>query len=60
MTGDLFLTVLSGGAILLTSVTLGLRQILSAPGRPNCPTSGRFKRLAMFWFAAALAYRGLR
>lgn len=59
MNGELFLTLLSGAAILLTSVTLALWQILSAPDRPNYPTSGRFKRLAMFWFAAALAYRGL-
>ena len=59
MNGDLFLTLLSGAAILVTSVTLALWQILSAPDRPNFPTSGRFKRLAMFWFSAALAYRGL-
>lgn len=59
MNGDFVLTLLSGVAILVTSITLALWQILSAPDRPNYPTSGRFKRLMMFLFAGALAYRGI-
>lgn len=59
MNGDLVLTFLSGAALLVTAMALGLWQILSAPDRPNYPTSGRFKRLIMFWFMASLMYRGL-
>lgn len=54
-----FMTIASGVAILATSIVLGLWQILSAPDRPNYPTSGRIKRTLMFWFMAALAYRGI-
>lgn len=58
-TSDLFMTVLAGAAVLVTSMALGLWQILSAPDRPNYPTSGRVKRLLMFWVSAGLAYRGV-
>lgn len=58
-TSDLFMTVLAGAAVLVTSMALGLWQILSAPDRPNYPTSGKVKRLLMFWVSAALAYRGV-
>ena len=52
-------TTMSGVFILITALVLGFWQILSAPDRPNYPTSGRVKRLLMFWFMAALLYRGV-
>ena len=56
---DLILTLVAGSAVLAASAALGLWQILSAPDRPNYPTSGRVKRTLMFVFMMALAYRGL-
>lgn len=50
-------SVLTGVATLVASGALGMWQILSAPDRPNYPTSGTFKRMVMFWFAGALLYR---
>lgn len=52
------LTLLSAVAILITSVTLGLWQILSAPDRPNYPTSGKVKRFFMFAGFALFMMRG--
>lgn len=54
------LTVLCGIAYLVTAVALGLWQMLSAPDRPNYPTSGPFKRLVMFWAMAAWSVLGLQ
>ena len=45
--------------IAIAGVSVGLWQILSAPDRPNYPTSGRIKRILMFWFAGALLYRAV-
>lgn len=59
MNSALILTLVSGAAVFVTALCLGLWQILSAPDRPNYPTSGPVKRALMFWFMAALAYRGL-
>lgn len=56
---DLILTALSGGLVFSAGLALGLWQILSAPDRPNYPTSGPIKRIIMFWFMASLLYRGL-
>lgn len=58
MTLALVLTWLAGAAVLATSFSLALWQILSAPDRPNYPTSGRIKRGLMFWVSAVLLYRG--
>ena len=41
----------------IAGFALGLWQILSAPDRPNYPTSGGFKRFVMFWFMASLLWR---
>ena len=59
MNSGLTLTLVSGAAVIVTALCLGLWQILSAPDRPNFPTSGPVKRALMFWFMVALAYRGL-
>lgn len=59
MTTAQALTILSGIAMLATAGVIALWQILSAPDRPNYPTSGPVKRAFMFWFMAALAYRGI-
>lgn len=53
-----FLTLLSAFAILISAMTLGLWQILSAPDRPNYPTSGPVKRAFMFIFVVMLVGRG--
>lgn len=53
------LTILSGAAVLVSCMSLGLWQILSAPDRPNYPTSGPIKRVLMFWVCAGLGYRGV-
>lgn len=52
-------TLVAGYALLAATACLWLWQILSAPDRPNYPTSGRVKRLLMFLVAAAFAYCGL-
>ena len=52
-----FWTVLSGLAVLVSAIAMTLWQILSAPDRPNYPTSGRLKRTAMFIVAAAFSVR---
>lgn len=59
MTGELIMTLISGTFVLIAAMALGLWQILSAPDRPNYPTSGRWKRAIMFCFMCSLAYRGL-
>lgn len=51
-------TLLSAVAILIASATLGLWQILSAPDRPNYPTSGKVKRFFMFAGSAIFLVRG--
>lgn len=51
-------TFLSGVAIVASAMTLGLWQILSAPDRPNYPTSGKTKRAMMFIFTGLLLGRG--
>lgn len=56
---ELFQTLLSGVAVLVAGAALGLWQILSAPDRPNYPTSGSVKRALMFSFMSALMYRGI-
>lgn len=53
------LTLLNGAAVLVSCMALGLWQILSAPDRPNYPTSGPIKRMLMFWVCAALGFRGI-
>jgi hypothetical protein len=53
------LTMLSAIAILITAMVLGLWQILSAPDRPNYPTSGTIKRAMMFLLVVMLAGRGV-
>lgn len=53
------MTFLSAVSILLSAMMLGLWQILSAPDRPNYPTSGRFKRSMMFILVVVLAGRGV-
>lgn len=58
MSWDVFSTVATGAVGILTAMTIGLWQILSAPDRPNYPTSGTIKRTIMFWFMAAMLYRG--
>jgi hypothetical protein len=45
MTGP---TILAGVAMFVTWVSLMLWQVLSAPDRPNYPTSGPVKRVFMF------------
>lgn len=59
MTVEVLLTWLAGVTLIGTSIVLGLWQILSAPDRPNYPTSGRVKRAIMFLYMAALAARGI-
>ena len=49
----------TGAALLYASMVLGLWQILSAPDRPNYPTSGPAKRSIMFVYMALLAARGI-
>jgi|GEM_PF-6765055 len=51
-------TTLSAVAILISAMALGLWQILSAPDRPNYPTSGRVKRAMMFVLVVVLGGRG--
>lgn len=53
------MTFLSAISILLSAMMLGLWQILSAPDRPNYPTSGRFKRTMMFILVVMLSGRGV-
>ena len=53
------MTLLSAVAILISAMVLGLWQILSAPDRPNYPTSGRVKRAMMFLLVVMLAGRGV-
>lgn len=55
----LALTLATGVALIGSGILLWLWQILSAPDRPNYPTSGPVKRALMFLFAAAAGYRGL-
>lgn len=50
-------TIFAGLFVGIAAAALGLWQILSAPDRPNYPTSGRFKRLMMFACTVALAMR---
>ncbi len=57
MTNGQVWTILTGMAVLTSAVTLGLWQILSAPDRPNYPTSGRIKRTIMFIVSVAFAGR---
>lgn len=52
------LTLLSAASILISAMVLGLWQILSAPDRPNYPTSGAVKRAMMFGFMVMLVGRG--
>lgn len=59
MTIAVLLTWFAGVTLIATSIVLGLWQILSAPDRPNYPTSGRVKRAIMFVYMAALAGRGI-
>lgn len=54
------MTILSAIAILITAMALGLWQILSAPDRPNYPTSGTVKRAMMFMLVVMLSGRGSR
>ena len=42
------MTILCGLALIVAGCALGLWQILSAPDRPNYPTSGTIKRTLMF------------
>lgn len=53
------MTLLSAVAILISAMVLGLWQILSAPDRPNYPTSGRVKRAMMFLLVMMLSGRGV-
>lgn len=59
MTWDVLSTVGVGVIGVLTAFVIGLWQILSAPDRPNYPTSGRVKRVIMFWFMASTLYRSV-
>ena len=52
------LTILCGVAAIVAAMALGLWQVLSAPDRPNYPTSGTIKRILMFWVAFGLLGRG--
>lgn len=53
------MTFLSAVSILISAMALGLWQILSAPDRPNYPTSGRVKRAMMFLLVVMLSGRGV-
>lgn len=57
MTNGQVWTILTGLAVMVSAVSLGLWQILSAPDRPNYPTSGRWKRMIMFIVSVAFAGR---
>jgi len=50
-------TIVTGLAVAVSAITLTLWQILSAPDRPNYPTSGRVKRTIMFIVSVAFAGR---
>ncbi len=52
------LTILCGLAVIVSGCALGLWQILSAPDRPNYPTSGPIKRGLMFLVMVGLLGRG--
>lgn len=52
------MTILCGLAVIVAGCALGLWQILSAPDRPNYPTSGPIKRGLMFLVMVGLLGRG--
>lgn len=56
---NLHLTLLGGTAVIAAAVCLMFWQILSAPDRPNYPTSGPIKRSLMFTYMVMLYGRGV-
>lgn len=59
MSLELFWTFVAGGAVSLAGACLGIKQMLSAPDRPNYPSSGPWARFIMFWLSALLIARGV-
>ncbi len=55
----MFVTAWCGVMIAIAGIAVGLWQILSAPDRPNYPTSGKVKRILMFWFSGSLMFRAV-
>ena len=55
----MFVTAWCGVMIAIAGIAVGLWQILSAPDRPNYPTSGKVKRILMFWFSGSLLFRAV-
>lgn len=59
MTLDMTPNLIAGAAVALGGACLGFKQMLSAPDRPNYPTTGPWARFIMFWLSAFLIARGL-
>ena len=55
----MFVTAWCAFMLLIAGTAVGLWQILSAPDRPNYPTSGTLKRILMFWFSGSLLFRAV-
>lgn len=59
MTSEQILTVCTGTMFGFAGAFMGLWQILSSPDAPNYPTSGRIKRMFMFWTMVFLLVTGV-
>lgn len=59
MTPEELLTVCTGTMFGFAGAFMGLWQILSSPDAPNYPTSGRIKRMFMFWTMVFLLVTGV-
>lgn len=58
MTASVLQTYIGGYAVIVAAAALMFWQILSAPDRPNYPTSGPVKRTLMFCYMVFLYGRG--